>query len=251
MSAPLDISSPEKSRQVRRDAKAGLRADSRTACLLARLASTLVSDYLNGGWNGVSMKDVHLAEHAAEIAIWLDPKLSRAHFALGSVRRIRGHHEKALASFEEAIRLDPEFATAHAQRANELVFLGRANEAIPAVQQAIHLSPDGPNIGVYYWVEGRAYFTLANWKNAIISLEKAVRSQPNLWFIHAWLTAAYALNNQQAEAQAARDSFQSAFPERNLESIRTHYASEQRHTAATLKSASSRLLEGLRKAKLK
>ena len=249
--AALDLSTPEKSLEARRHAEAGLRTNPKDADLWATLGNALVSDYLNGGWNGAGVAEVDRAKQAAESAKALDPSVARAHFVLGFVSRIEGEHERARAFFEEAIKLDSNYAGAHAQLANELVILGRANEAIPAVQQAIRLSPDGPNIGVYHWVEGRAYFALGDWKNAISSLEKAVRFQPNLWFSHAWLIAAYALNNQDAEAQATRDLFQSAFPARNLESITKHYASQQRHTAATLKSVSSTLLEGLQKAGLK
>ena len=251
MVALLDISTPEKSLEARRHAEAGLRANPKDADLWAVLGNALVSDYLNGGWNSAGMTEVDLAKRAAERAKGLDPSVARSYFVLGFVSRIEGEHERARAFFEEAIKLDPNYAGAHAQLANELVFLGRADEAIPQVQLAVRLSPGGPNIGVYRWVQGRAYFVQGDWKNAVISLEKAVRLQPNLWFSHAWLTAAYALNDQEAEAQVARDLFQSAFPERSLESIAKHYANQQRHTAAALKAASGKLLEGLKLAGLK
>ena len=246
MSASLGIPTPEKSLEVYRHAEAGLRTDPKDAQLWALLANTLVSDYLNA-WNDVGMAEVDRAERAAEEAISLNPDEAVAHYALGFICRIRGHHERALTSFSEAIRLNPSFARAHAQRANELVFLGRPSEAIPEAEEAARLSPKDPSIGVFRWVKGRAYFTLGDYPNAVKWLGASVHLRPNLWFSQAWLTAAYALNNQKAEAQAAREKLQVAFPKYNLALITEIYGKEIRHSNATLKAASEELLKGLRK----
>jgi adenylate cyclase len=249
MSASLGMPTPEKSLEVYRHAEAGLQTDPQNAHLWALLANTLVSDYLNA-WNDVGMAEVDRAERAAEEAISLDPDEAVAHYARGFICRIRGDHERALASFTEALRLNPNFARAHAQRANELVFLGRPSEAIPEAEEAARLSPHDPSIGVFRWVLGRAYFTLGDYPNAVKWLRASAHLRPNLWFSQAWLTAAYALNSQDAEAQAAREKFQIAFPKHDLALITEIYGKEIRHSNATLKAASDELLKGLRKARL-
>jgi adenylate cyclase len=249
MSALLGTPTPEKSLEVYRHAEAGLQIDPKNAELWALLANTLVSDYLNS-WNDVSIAEVNRAERAAEEAISLNPDEAVAHYALGFIWRIRGDHDRALASFSQALRLNPNFARAHAQRANELVFLGRPSEAIPEAEEAARLSPKDQSIGVFRWVKGRAYFTLGDYPNAIKWLDVAVHLRPNLWFIQAWLTAAYALNKQDEEAHAAREKFQIAFPRFNLAVITEIYGEEIRHRNATLKAASDELLKGLRKAGL-
>jgi class 3 adenylate cyclase/TolB-like protein/tetratricopeptide (TPR) repeat protein len=252
MSAFVDISTPERSLEARRYAEAGLRANPEDARLWAVLACTLASDYLNGRWNGTDKPAVDLAQRAAERAKGLNPNEALAYFALGFVYRIKGEHERARQFFEDAINRDKNSAGAYAQLANELVFLGHADEAVEKVQEAIRRSPGAPSTGVYRWVEGRAFFVQGDWKNAIRSLDAAVRLRPNLWFIHAWLTAAYALNNQAREAEVARDLFQSVFPDQKYSFARINeiYDAEQYSTPA-LKQAASKLLEGLRKAGLK
>jgi class 3 adenylate cyclase/TolB-like protein/Flp pilus assembly protein TadD len=250
MSELTGIPTPEKSLEARHHAEAGLRADPESARLWALLANVLMSDFLNA-WNGAGMAELDRAEHAADKAISLDPTVAVAHYALGFVRRVRGDHVGARGAFQEAIRLDPNFARAYAQLANELVFLGSAHEAIPMAEEAARLSPKDPSIGVFRWVKGRAYFSLGDYPNAIKWLAESVRLRPNLWFSQAWLTAAYALNNQDSEARATREKFERAFPKYNLAQIAEVYGKETRHNNAALKTASTELLRGLEKAKLK
>jgi adenylate cyclase len=250
MSALTGIPTPEKYLEARQHTEAGLRADPENAHLWALLATVQVSDYLNS-WNDAGMAEVDRAEQAADKAISLDPNVALAQYARGFVRRIRGDHDGACAAFQEAIRLDPNFARAYAQLANELVFLGRAGEAIAMAEEAVRLSPKDPSIGVFRWVQGRAFFALGDYPNAIKWLGESARLRPNLWFSQAWLTAAYALNNQASEAQAARDRFKNTFPKYSLAQIAEVYGKETRHSGEALKAASTDLLKGLQKAGLK
>lgn len=241
---------PERSFEARQHAEAGLQADPNSAHLWGLLANVLVSDYLNA-WNGAGLPEVDRAEGAADKAISLDPSVAVAHYARGFVRRVRGDHAGALKAFDEAIRLDPNFARAYAQKANELVFLGRASEAIPEVEKAVRLSPKDPSIGVFHWVRGRAYFTLGDYPNAIKWLRQSVEVRPNLWFSQAWLTAAYALNDQQKDAEAARENFEKTFPKYPLARITEVYGKETQYDNPTVKTAAAELLKGLREAGLK
>jgi adenylate cyclase len=250
MSALTGIPTPEKYLEARHHTEAGLQADLENAQLWGLLATILVSDYLNA-WNDAGMAEVDRAEQSSDKAILLDPSVAIAHYARGFVRRIRGDHDGACAAFREAIRLDPNFARAYAQLANELVFLGRAKEAIPMAEEAARLSPRDPSMGVFRWVQGRAFFSLGDYPNAIKWLGESARLRPNLWFSQAWLTAAYALNNQASEAQAAREKLEKAFPKYNLALIVEHYSKETRHNGEASKAASAELLKGLRKAELR
>lgn len=241
---------PETSLEARQHAETGLQTDPNSAHLWGLLANVLVSDYLNA-WNGAGLPEVDRAEGAADKAIALDPSVAVAHYARGFIRRVRGDHAGALKAFDEAIRLDPNFARAYAQKANELVFLGRASEAIPEVEKAVRLSPKDPSIGVFHWVRGRAYFTLGDYPNAIKWLRQSVDVRPNLWFSQAWLTAAYALNDQQKDAETARENFEKTFPKYPLARITEVYGKETQYDNPTVKTAAAELLKGLREAGLK
>ena len=251
MAAYTGFPTPEKSLQTRQHAEAGLKADPDNARLLGLLANVLASDVLNA-WNGAGEAEVDRAEEAANKAISLEQKTPLAHYALGFVHRLRGNHDASLRAFRKAIEHDPNLAKAYAQAANELVFIGKPSEAIPLVEQAIRLSPQDPSMGPFLWVKGRAHFTLGDYPSAIEALEESVRVRPNLWFSHAWLVAAYALTDRDAEARNARAVFEKThFSKRfDLEGI-TRYYQEEQYQNPTLQAATAELLKGLRKAGLK
>jgi adenylate cyclase len=251
MAAYTGFPTPEKSLQTRQHAEAGLTADPDNARLLGLLANVLSSDVLNA-WNSAGDAEVNRAEELARKAISLEPKTPLAHYALGFVHRLRGNHEASLRAFQEAIKHDPNLAKAYAQAANELVFLGSPREAIPLVEQAIQLSPQDPSMGPFLWVKGRAHFTLGDYPKAIEALEESIRVRPNLWFTHAWLVAAYALSNKDAEARTALATFETTrFSKRfDLDRI-TQYYQEEQYQNPTLQAATGELLKGLQKAGLK
>jgi adenylate cyclase len=250
MAAKAGYTTPQKSLETRQHAEAGLKADPDNARLLGLLAAVLTSDVLNA-WNGAGKPEVARAEAAAKKAIKLDHKTPFAHLAIGFVHRLRGDHKAALDAFNEAIKIDPNFAIAYAQAANELVFTGNPSGAIPLAEKAAQLSPKDPSIGVFYWVKGRAYFTLGDYPKAIEALEESVSLRPNLWFPQAWLIAAYALaSSKDAEARRSLNGFQKAFPQFDLDRI-TKYYKEEQYNNPTIQAASAELLKGLKKAGLK
>jgi hypothetical protein len=101
---------------------------------------------------------------------------------------------------------------------------------------------------VVHWVKGRAYFTRGDYPKAIEALAESVRVRPNVWFSQAWLTAAYALANRNAEAQQSRKTFApTLIPRFGLDGITKIYEEEQ-YKNETLKKASDQLVKGLKMA---
>jgi len=244
--AANNIPTAEKSLEARQHAEAGLKADPDNARLLGLLAFKLTSEVLNG-WNNVGDAEVEQADLAARKAISLDPNVRLAHHALGWVHRLRGSHEAALASFKQAIKVDPNFAAAYAQAANEMVFLGDAKGAVAMADKAAELSPKDPSFGVFMWVKGRAQFALGEYEGAATTLQEAARLRPNLWFVHAWLTAALALCNRDQQARQALEEFRKVHSTRaNLDWIGKYYAEEQ-YQNPTAQKAVAQLLTGLKK----
>ncbi len=132
-------------------------------------------------------------------------------------------------SFKEAIKVDPNFAAAYAQAANEMVFLGDAKAAIPLTERALELSPKDMSIHVFTWVQGRAYFAIGDYEKAADALGESVRERPNLWFSHAWLVAALALCDRDAEAKQALEGFKKG-PFRDQTSVRSRNTTAKPNT---------------------
>jgi len=250
MAASTGYPTAEKSLQTRQYAEAGLKADPDNARLLALLANGLMSDLLNN-WNGVGQPEVERAEQLAKKAIALDNNVAIAHKALGWVYRVQGDHHAALKAFKEAIRIDPNFAVAYAQAANEMVFLGDPKGAVAMADKAAELSPKDPSFGVFRWVKGRAQFTLGDYEGAAQTLQESAHLRPNLWFVHAWLTAAYALCNKNAEAKLAFAEFKKMHNGRSSLGFITKYYAEDQYQNPTAQAAVSQLLDGLKKAGVK
>jgi adenylate cyclase len=246
-----NFSTPETCLETRQLLEAGLKADPDNARLLGLLAFWLCSDVLND-WNDAGQAEVNRAEAAVRKAISLDANLPFAHHALGWVHRIHGDHQAALDAFNQAIRIDPNFASAYAQAGNELVFLGDARGAIPLTEKAMAINPNHRAFQVYQWVKGRAHFVLGEYENAVEALEESVRVRPNLWFTHAWLIAAYALTNREAEAKKqALDRFRKHHgPRADLDWIAGYY-SEGQYRPPTVQAAVAQLLYGLERAGLR
>jgi len=72
----------------------------------------------------------------------------------------------------------------------------------------------GPDPGNFYWLLGRAYFTLATasgtppeavakrYHDAIYWLQKSVQESPDRWYVRAHLISAYALTGRLGEREA-------------------------------------------------
>lgn len=247
MAANTALLTPERSVEIKQHAEAGLQADPDNARLLGLLAFRLTGDFLNG-WNNAGQAEVERAEALAGKAISLDASVARAHHALGWVYRIRGDHQAALGAFRQAMKVDPNFAPAYAQAGNEMLFLGDLKGAIEMTEKAQQLSPKDPSFPVFKWVEGRAYFALGDYAKAADALQESIRLRPTLWFVHAWLTAALALNNRDSETKVALAVFQQHHSTRaNLASVAEYYADGQ-YQNPTAQAAVAQLMAGLKKA---
>jgi class 3 adenylate cyclase/TolB-like protein/tetratricopeptide (TPR) repeat protein len=256
MSAKTGMLTPQSLKTALNDAEQGLagapqgQEDPKT---MAELADIILSAYLNS-WNeemGLKYSERELqvdrAENLANEAIKKDATIALAHYSLGFVYRMRGDHKRSLSKFEDAIKADPNFAAAHAQKANELVFNGRPKEAIDPAKEAIRLSPLDQSIGVFYFIIGRAYFVMKEYKDAAEWLDKAVEKRGNLYFLQSYRIAAYALSGQVAKAQEERGKFQNAFPTYTRAKIRDIYSDEQYRPLAE---AAKEMDEGLERSGL-
>jgi tetratricopeptide (TPR) repeat protein len=121
------------------------------------------------------------------------------------------------------------------------------------VDKAIKLSPLDPDLGRFYWIMGRAYFTQGKYDKAIENLQQSIQLRPPTWFIRAQLISAYALTQQlnKDEVQAAISEYQEKCKEWRLDPDINKYYEETKYRDAdpTYKGAIRQLLNGLQIAK--
>jgi tetratricopeptide (TPR) repeat protein len=229
----------------------------------ARLADSLIKDFLR---TSATEENVALAEIALHIALAIDRSVPLAHVAKARIRRANGDHQGALEACEDALGLDYNLTEALKQEALEqkafvLVFLGRAKEAL---ETAMTLSPRAPDPGNFYWLLGRAYFTLAtvsgtpqevvaqHYDDAIQCLQKSVQASPERWYVRAHLIGAYALRGRLGEgaAKTAIKEYQQNFKDLPLDPNIKDWACHERFRRAhpDFKAAIQELLRGLQMA---
>ena len=97
---------------------------------------------------------------------------------------------------------------------------------------------------------GFAYYKAGKYQEAIEPLASSVSVRPNLWYVHAWLVAALALTDRDAEAQQALNVFKQVHHARADLGWIAEYYQEEQYQNPTLQAASAEVLKGLQKAGL-
>jgi TolB-like protein/Flp pilus assembly protein TadD/ribosomal protein L29 len=204
-----------------------IRKDPRYALAYAGLADSYL--LLGSYW----VEAITEAKSAAEQALKIDPNLAEAHVALGHIKLwLDWDWPAAQREFERGITLNPGSALAHNQYAMSLATLGRVSDAIAEVRRAKDLDPMSPivnsDLGWYLLYAGQDTDAIAQFRStiefdpgsvsahrglgiadsqvgrhdeAIAELTNALRLSENSPVVMGHLGAAYALQQQPAEAR--------------------------------------------------
>jgi adenylate cyclase len=163
------------------------------------LANVLVNRQLDFGSDWPEA-DIEQAEALSLRALAAAPRNPLAHFAKGQVLRVQGRLDEAISEYETALASDRNWVDALFALGQCKLFAGPIEEAIPLVEQAIRFSPRDPNMGVWCYQIGRVHLLQSRTDEAILWLEKARTANPELYYVHAWLASAYALNGETERA---------------------------------------------------
>jgi len=140
--------------------------------------------------------DIERAETLVEQALAASPRHAVAHFAKAQVSRAQGIYETAIPEYEAAIALNPNWVLAIAALGQCKFLAGSIDEAIPAQELAIRLSPRDPRVVNWYWRIGMVHLLKSRTDEAILWLEKARSTDPEVAGPRAWLASAYALKDE-------------------------------------------------------
>ena len=209
------------------------------------LGEVLVWD-VSGGSSSLD-QNITRAEQLVFEALERDPKRSRAHFAMGLIRRRQGRLPDSKIELEAAIALDPNQASGHRQLGVTLMFLGQPEAAIPQLDKSTRLSPHDPFIAVNYHALGWCHLVLGQVDEAIDLLRKARATSTQYYFVHLNLAAALGLRGDLNEARAALAEGVKLRPELNsLARFRAFRRSS--HTPEYLRLREKTIEVGLRRA---
>jgi tetratricopeptide (TPR) repeat protein len=221
---------PRKTQVAHDRLRKAVERDPHSAHAWAELAHVLMIDVLRS-WNGATRENVlPAAEEALEKAHHaLDRAAALAHVAKAKICEVKqGDLQGEIDALTEALRLDPNLWVAYAHKANALILRGEAEKAPELLTKAIENSQSDPELGLFYWFMGRAYFNfnIPDYPKAIDWLNKSVRVRPTTWFSWAHLISAYALTKQLGlpKAQKALNTYSKDFmPHWQLDNIKKYY----------------------------
>jgi adenylate cyclase len=117
------------------------------------------------------------ARELAERAIALNDSLVGAHYVLGQIYLWMKQHDRAIAEAEQAVTLAPNDADGYETLAETLCWSGRPEECIQAIRHAMRLNPHYPYF--YDWTLGHGYYLTGQRQQALDSLAKALKANPN------------------------------------------------------------------------
>jgi TolB-like protein/Flp pilus assembly protein TadD len=188
--------------EARRAFATALDADSSSIDGAVGLGATLTAQVLNG-WSDTPLDDRARAERLLLRALESDPDLAMAHHAIGALRRSQNRLADAYIEFKTAIALDPSYAPAYSQLGQTLMYLGQPEAGISSIENAIRLNPREPYLGDYLWALGSCHFLAGHGAKALDLLREASVANPRYWYVHLWVAAALAFNEELEAAEAA------------------------------------------------
>ena len=114
-------------------------------------------------------------------------------------------HEAALEAARRTIEVHPDYADGYATLAFVSSYSGRYEEALAAIDQARRINPQ--STGIFLGIEGRIYFLMERYRDALRVLEAAVERNPGFDRIHLHLAAVHAeLGNLDAAAWSVEEA---------------------------------------------
>jgi tetratricopeptide (TPR) repeat protein len=137
-----------------------------------------------------------LAEY--KVVAGMAPNLQGVHFAIGHLLAKKGESEPARNEFAAELRLDPDHAEANAEMGKLLLDQQKTAEAIPYLERALKTNPE---LWATYNELGRAYYAQKDLPKAEVALKKAVLHDPQ-GLAHYQLGLLYRSLGQKEEANA-------------------------------------------------
>ena len=225
--------------QARTTLERAIALDPKFAAAHALLAEICRSEWWYG-WRD----DEDALDRALELArrgVALDDGLPFAHMFLGWIHLWRKEHDQAIAEAKRCLALDPNNAEGHVRLGHILDQAGRPAEGLPFIETAMRLDPHYPFLYLF-WL-GHAFHSLERYDEAIAAYRRTISRNPDFFYAHLHLAAAYAQLGRMEEAKAEAAEALRIDPSFSVQRVAQRLPLKD---AAAL----ARLVDGMRKAGL-
>jgi lipoprotein NlpI len=144
---------------------------------------TLAKMHYNRGIEWAAKGDYDRAIADYDAALRASPKFADAYYNRGNAWGLKGDPDRAITDYDAFLRLNPKDPAAHIARAVELMVKGDYARAVAGYDTALALDPRS---GIALHGRGRANFYGGDPRRAVADLERAWRTDLNL-YTAAWL----------------------------------------------------------------
>ena len=155
-------------------------------------------------------------------------------------------YQQAIAEARKAVNINPSSATGYLALADALAFAGQPIEAIKNTKKAQRRDPNFP--APYLTVEGRSYFDMQQYNQAIASLKRAISVNPDDDESFVVLLAAHGQLGQMSQAQDILLQFNRKLERENLPEFTLDWPKNR--WPYSNNTDRDRLIEGLKKARV-
>lgn len=188
------------------------------------------------GWTNDPEESLRLAVEYAERANKLDDRIVQVQLVLSNIYVRQKRFDEAIAAAERSVEIDPNYADGYAALTLALLTSGRAEEALAPIREALRLDPRGPFF--YHWLEGRCYFMLGRYEEALDKMQLVVDRNPEFIGGLKYLAATQAHLGQIDDADWTAEEILTIQPGITL--------AQERETDFAKKEDTERYIEGLR-----
>jgi TolB-like protein/Tfp pilus assembly protein PilF len=164
-------------------------------------------------------RNLQQADNLSKRAVQLAPDDPDAWYVRGQVLWNQDRYDAALAASARAIELDPSNAKSYIARALYTISNGQPETALPMLDKARDI--DSTVDGVSSRLACRALLSLGRYAEAVERCETAMATDES-FFVHVYLTAAYAQKGDMARAADAKERLLRLRPGFTLEALQMH-----------------------------
>jgi len=192
-----------------------IRLDPNYAHAYSALAIARIRQFLIGFTETPKLTQDRALELAMKAAS-IDPTSHQIQWSLSYIHMYRREFNEALKAAERAVLLSPNYADGYTMLALIKNNLGQAEEAISLIEKAMTLNPH--YTWDYVYQLGRAYYTNAEYENAVSFLNQALERNESAGYPRLFLAASYVNIGQIDDAEWEIEQVEMAHPEYNSRS---------------------------------
>jgi TolB-like protein/DNA-binding winged helix-turn-helix (wHTH) protein len=192
------ISTKETNEQSQSAYRQAIQADPSYGRAYGALAVNLAFNFRRG-WTDSPLETTDRALNLAKQGVELDGTIPQTYWSLGYVHLMRKEFADAEKAARQSIQIAPNYADGFGLLALIYNNLGQAQAALDHITKGMQLNPYFT--WDYPYNQGRAYYTLGRYEEAIESLSRALERNENAVPPRLWLAASYVRSNALDDAE--------------------------------------------------